>query len=91
MRNVAGWTPAFNTETIGMAMGSRLCSAPVTCWDYLDFTYFQTFVLVPPAYNLNLTEFSIQFSGMDDGSRITVFNSRYAMAMDGRRAAKRGP
>ena len=59
-----------------MKLGSKLCNAPTTCWKYLDFTYFQTFVNIPQSNNL--TEFSIQFSGMDDGSRVTVFNSKYA-------------
>lgn len=69
------WSSAPDSDKIGMSMPSRLCNAPVTCWAYLDFTYFQTFVAVPNNYQLN--EFSIKFSGMDDGSRVSVFNSKY--------------
>lgn len=69
------WVSAFDKEYIGMKKGSRLCSAPKTCWDYLDFTYFQTFVTIPR--NWALSEFSIKFSGMDDGSRVSVYNSGY--------------
>lgn len=73
------WVSAFDKEYIGMKKASRLCSAPKTCWDYLDFTYFQTFVTIPR--NWALTEFSIVFSGMDDGSRVSVYNSAYVKVL----------
>jgi hypothetical protein len=40
-----------------------------------DFTYFQTFVNVPS--NVLVTDFTISFSGVDDGVRVTIFNSDY--------------
>ena len=48
---------------------------PIPAWRYGDFTYFQTFVNVPS--NVQVTTFTITFSGMDDGSRVTIFNSAY--------------
>jgi hypothetical protein len=71
----AGWGPAPNGDTIGFSIPSRVCSAPVTCMAYGDFTYFQTFVDVPTG--VIVTEFTIAFSGMDDGSRVTIYNSTY--------------
>lgn len=70
-----GWGPAPNGDTIGFSISSRVCSAPVTCMGYGDFTYFQTLVDVPQGSSV--TQFSIAFSGMDDGSRITIYNSLY--------------
>ncbi len=69
----AGWGPAPNGSTIGFAIPSRVCSAPISCMRYGDFTYFQTLVDVPAGSTV--TQFSIAFSGMDDGSRITIYNS----------------
>jgi hypothetical protein len=72
----AGWGPAPNGETIGFSVyPSRVCSAPVSCMAYGDFTYFQTLVDIPAS--VVVTEFTIAFSGMDDGSRVTIFNSTY--------------
>jgi hypothetical protein len=74
------WVPAPNPDIIGLEMPcnqSRVCSAPggATCWVYGDFTYFQTFVTIPD--NISVTEFTIAFSGMDDGSRVSIYNSSY--------------
>jgi hypothetical protein len=69
------WTAAPNGETVGFSLyPSRVCQAPNTCLAYGDFTYFQTFVDVPS--NVNVTTFTITFNGMDDGSRVTIFNSQ---------------
>jgi hypothetical protein len=62
---------------------SRVCEAPVVCIKFdspenpgwVDFTYFQTFVDIPDDFAV--TRFTIDFDGMDDGSRVTVFNSAY--------------
>lgn len=71
-----GWGAAPNGETIGFSyFPSRVCNAPITCMAYGDFTYFQTFVDVPE--NVAVTTFTIAFSGMDDGSRVTLFNSAH--------------
>jgi hypothetical protein len=71
----AGWATAPNPDTIGFSIPSRVCQAPVVCFAYGDFTYFQTFVDVPA--HVAVTEFSISFQGMDDGSRVTLFNSAH--------------
>lgn len=71
-----GWGPAPDPDIINFSVyPSRVCSAPITCMGYGDFTYFQTLVDVPS--NVVVTEFTIAFSGMDDGSRVTIFNSTY--------------
>ncbi len=75
-----GWGPAPNGDTIGLDVGcggSLVCQAPggQTCLRYGDFSYFQTMVDVPAG--VVVTQFTITFSGMDDGSRITIYNSAY--------------
>jgi hypothetical protein len=71
-----GWRAAPDGEVINFSVNpSRVCQAPVTCWDYGDFTYFQTFVDIPPNYVIQT--FTITFMGMDDGSRVSIFNSSY--------------
>ena len=74
--NDPGWGPAPDGEIIGFSIyPSRVCSAPISCLAYGDFTYFQTLVDVPA--NLVVTTFTIDFSGIDDGARVTIFNSAY--------------
>jgi hypothetical protein len=72
-----GWTAAPNGSTIGFGSGnsSRLSQ----CWVQADFTFFQTLVDIP-AGTTNFT-FSIAFSGMDDGSRVSIFNSKYPLGL----------
>ncbi len=72
-----GWTPAPDGNIIGFTPGSRL--PPNQCLTSLDFTFFQTLVSVP-ASTTNFT-FSIAFSNMDDGSRVTIINSRYPLGV----------
>lgn len=69
------WVSAPNPDYINFEIPSRVCSAPVRCLAYGDFTYFQTFVNIPS--NVAVTTFTISFQGMDDGSRITIFNSQH--------------
>ncbi|MEX2402402.1 MAG: PKD domain-containing protein, partial [Rhodothermales bacterium] len=45
------------------------------CWVQVDFTYFQTFVDVPA--NVTVDAFAITFNGIDDGARISIYNSAY--------------
>jgi hypothetical protein len=54
-----------------MVVGSRLPG----CMTNVDFTLFQTFVDIPLGTTLNT--FTVTMSGMDDGARITIFNSLY--------------
>ena len=64
------WGPAPNPETIGFSEASIL---PGNCLSSVDYTYFQTYVNVPT--NTTVTQFTIAFSGIDDGGRVTIFNS----------------
>jgi hypothetical protein len=75
-----GWGPAPDPEIINFSVyPSRVCSAPINCMVYGDFTYFQTLVDIP--LNVVVTTFTIAFSGMDDGSRVTIFNSSYPVGL----------
>jgi hypothetical protein len=65
----AGWVPAPDPTTINFSRSST-----VSCFRAADFNYFQTFVNVPADVQVNT--FTIAFSGMDDGSRVSIFNSQ---------------
>lgn len=71
----AGWHAAPNGDIIDFSIGSRVCGAPIGCMAFGDFTYFQTLVDIPT--DIVVTQFTIAFSGMDDGSRVTIFNTLY--------------
>lgn len=72
--NDGGWFGAPDPDIINFSFyPSRVCQAPNTCLRYGDFTYFQTFVDIPA--NVVVNTFTIAFNGMDDGSRVTIFNS----------------
>ncbi|HET9047838.1 MAG TPA: VWD domain-containing protein [Chiayiivirga sp.] len=72
-----GWVAAPNPDTIGFGgpNASKISAAGGSCRRAVDYTYFQTFVEVSP--NARVDEFKIVFDGMDDASRITIFNSRH--------------
>lgn len=71
----AGWGPAPNPDIIGYSqVPSTLCGV-MDCRHGADFTYFRTFVDIPS--NVVVTEFTIATSGVDDGIRVTIFNSLY--------------
>ena len=67
----AAWEDAPNLATIGFSETSIIPSG--FCNIAADFTYFQTSVDVP--VGTTVTTFSIDFSGIDDGGRVTLFNS----------------
>lgn len=73
----AGWVTAPNPDTIGFGgpQASKIAAAGGSCRNAIDYTYFQTFVDVPPGTQVD--EFKIAFQGMDDASRITIFNSQH--------------
>merc|ERR1711920_716984 len=80
--NDAKWHKEIDPAIINMSRPSKLCRIPDelkvngnSCRSSADFAYFQTVVTVPDVSLL--TTFMITFRGMDDGSRVTVFNSRY--------------
>ncbi len=68
-----GWGPAPNGSTIGFGGGSASRLGGYGCLTSLDYTFFQTLVDIPNG--TVLASFTIEFIGMDDGSRITVYNS----------------
>lgn len=70
-QNATGWVTAPDGAVIGF--GNDNFSRLTTCWTQADFTFFQTLVDIPAG--TTLTTFTISFSGMDDGSRVTIFNS----------------
>ncbi|KNC79436.1 hypothetical protein SARC_08167 [Sphaeroforma arctica JP610] len=61
-----------NPATIAMDRHSLLCNngKHQQCYYYVDFTYFQAFLNVPD--DCEVTKFTIDFDGMDDGSRVSV-------------------
>ncbi|MCF7823130.1 MAG: HYR domain-containing protein [Candidatus Marinimicrobia bacterium] len=69
--NDANWGPAPNSETIGFSEYSTLPGVLT----YADFTYFQTFLSIPEATQINACY--VDFRNADDGAQITVFNSLY--------------
>jgi hypothetical protein len=66
---------SMNDKTIGLVRTSNLPAGAQNCRSTVDYTYFQTFVDVPE--NTSIDEFEIKFNGMDDGSRITMFNNEF--------------
>lgn len=72
-----GWQPAPNPETIGFGGldASDFGRVGAQCRQAVDYTYFQTFVDV--AAGARVDEFKIAFRGMDDASRITIFNAAH--------------
>lgn len=73
--NDVGWGPAPDPDIIAYSqIPSTLCDV-MDCRCGGDFTYFRTFVNIP--WNVAVTEFTIATSGVDDGVRVTIFNSVY--------------
>jgi hypothetical protein len=78
-----GWQPAPNPDYIGFdgtvdpKFGGRNASRlPKTaCFQQVDYTYFQTVVTVPPGVKVDT--FTVNFNVIDDGARISVYNSRH--------------
>lgn len=67
-----GWIPAPDGNVVGFNRVSRLGGA-YGCRTSLDYTFFQTLVDIPVGTTLG--SFTIFFSGMDDGSQVTLFNT----------------
>jgi hypothetical protein len=73
--NDPNWGPAPNPYIIGYSqIPSTLCDVIACRWGG-DFTYFRTFVNIPS--NVVVTEFRLITWGVDDGLRVTIFNSSY--------------
>ena len=71
-----GWVPAPDPGIIGYSVPSTLCDGAMDCRYGGDFTYFRTYVDIPSGYDV--TEFTISMSGVDDGVRVTIFNTTYS-------------
>ena len=69
----AAWEDAPSLISIGFSEVSIIPSG--FCYNAVDFTYFQTFVDVP--VGTTVSTFTIDFSGIDDGGRVSLFNSSY--------------
>jgi hypothetical protein len=72
-----GWTPAPDGDVIKFdgtvpGLGGRDASRLSGCNTQVDYTYFQTLVTVPVGGTVDT--FTVNFDGIDDGARITIFN-----------------
>ena len=81
-QNAASWVPAPDPNVIGFdgrvpGFGGNNASrlGAYGCQTAVDYTYFQTIVTVPAGGTV--TQFNVTFSVIDDGARITIFNSAY--------------
>lgn len=79
---VERWKPVKETMTGGKAYFYNKQNAGITgdqCGSLMlaQYTYFETYLNVPPG--IAVTQFSVDFANedMDDASRITVFNEKY--------------
>lgn len=73
-----GWRVAPNATSIGYQKASILCGN-TTCRCGGDFTYFRALVRIPQGFSIQ--RFSVELRGMDDGTRVTIFNSRYPQGL----------
>lgn len=69
------WTPAPDVKTVGFAEPSRLCKTATDCFKAADFAFFHTQLTFPAGFSLKT--FQIRVWGIDDGVRVTIFNSKY--------------
>ncbi len=69
-----GWR-AVASATIDFSETSALCGRGCSCLDGGEFTYFQTFFDVTAGYVVSTL--SVTMAGVDDGARVTVFNSAH--------------
>jgi len=69
----AGWEDAPSLVSIGFSEVSIIPDG--LCYLAVDYTYFQTSVDVPAG--TTVSTFSIEFSGIDDGGRVSLFNASY--------------
>jgi hypothetical protein len=71
----SGWVPAPDPGIIGYSVPSTLCDSDIECRYGGDFTYFRTYVDIP--IGSTVSQFTISIAGVDDGVRVTIFNSVY--------------
>jgi FlgD Ig-like domain len=73
--NDPNWGPAPDPNIINFSLPISTLCGMVNCLEGGDFTYFRTFVDIPA--NVVVTQFTISTSGVDDGTRVTIFNSKF--------------
>jgi len=71
---LAGDNFCKSPSSLNVQSSSRLTGV-CNCMACIDPTFFQTYVWIPPTFTV--TQFSINFQYMDDGCRISIFNSNY--------------
>lgn len=69
----AGWTAAPDGAIVAFRAASILSTAE--CKKAVDHTYFQTMVTVPAG--VDVTQFDLALSGMDDIARISIYNDAH--------------
>jgi len=74
------WSPCDDSyctdpQTISIDAVSRLPG----CWSLLDFTYLQTFITI--GEGVDVESFTVNFTQMDDGSRISIYNPDYVQGL----------
>jgi len=70
------WAPCGPSDSWcidGSSLSIQSTSRLRDCWLHLDFSFFQTIVTVPAG--VTVSTFTINFAYMDDGARITIYNS----------------
>ena len=68
-----GWHIAPSGAQIELDQRSLLCGTPTSCFDGVDFKYFQTFLMVPA--DASYDAITLSFDAIDDGVQVKVFNS----------------
>jgi hypothetical protein len=74
----SSWQSAPDPEVIGFdgrvpGFGGGNASRLWSCMNVVDYTYFQTIVTIPQG--VTVSQFSVSFNGIDDGARISVYNT----------------
>ena len=73
-----GWTPDPDNH-ISFDRRSSLCGTDCSCRGGGDFTYFQTFLYVP--VGAEVRQYIVDIENVDDGARVTVFNTRHRVGI----------
>jgi len=85
----SNWKDAPDGNIINMKEKSRICKVQKSCYGpepvknytesldvkYVDYTYFQSSVTIPKGKELE--SFHVVFRDMDDGTRVSIYNSKY--------------
>ena len=72
-----GWGTAPDPNSIQFDVRSSLCGAAVECLDGAEFTYFRSTICIPDPRDLRTV--TVRIGDVDDGARVTVFNSMFPM------------